>query len=388
MHDDAATTVPPATPAVRLPLIDAIKGLACLLIVLHHTSIYGPMGEAAAMVLPRLIDWFSTQGRLAVQVFLAIGGYLAASSLAPRGVLRDQSPPWRRLLQRYARLTLPLLAAVAFAVLVEAGVRGRLAGGDLVPAVPTLTQLVAHALLLQDLFGQSALSAGIWYVAIDFQLFALALAVLYLASATRRSGGRRALVRHAAGVGVLLLVLASLLVFNLNASLDNTALYFFGAYGLGMFAWWIGQARQRGVWALGVALLLALGLAALVFDWRPRIAVALATALLLALSQRSVMWTAWPWPALGTPLLQLGRVSYSLFLIHFPVILLLSALYARLAPVSPWAGVAGAVVTVGCSVAAATLLYRLVESRPATWRALLLSYAVLLLCGGIAILQK
>ena len=42
-------------------------------------------------------------------------------------------------------------------------------------------QFLAHALLLHSLLGMDALSAGVWYVAIDFQLFTLFVAVLWLA---------------------------------------------------------------------------------------------------------------------------------------------------------------------------------------------------------------
>ena len=44
---------------------------------------------------------------------------------------------------------------------------------DIVPGAPTWTQLASHALLLQDLLQFEALSTGVWYVAIDFQLFLL-----------------------------------------------------------------------------------------------------------------------------------------------------------------------------------------------------------------------
>jgi hypothetical protein len=58
-----------------------------------------------------------------------------------------------------------------------------------ISAAPDLGQLLAHVLLLHDLLDQEALSAGVWYVAIDFQLFALAILLLWLPS--RRPRGVR-----------------------------------------------------------------------------------------------------------------------------------------------------------------------------------------------------
>jgi hypothetical protein len=59
-------------------------------------------------------------------------------------------------------------------------------------------QIIAHIFLLQDILGFDALSAGIWYVAIDFQLFVLLLGILWMARTItggaewrRAKGGRR-----------------------------------------------------------------------------------------------------------------------------------------------------------------------------------------------------
>lgn len=373
-----------SAPAGRLPLIDAVKGIACAVIVWHHLSIYGPMGQGARSLAPGLLDWLARDGRLAVQVFLAVGGFLAAASLAPQGWLLAQRPWQQRIALRYARLAMPYLAALSCSVLAAAAVRPWL-DAELVPAAPTLLQLIAHGLLLQDLLGHEALSAGVWYVAIDFQLFALALALVSLGAAPQRGGAigdERA--RRVAVALVLAVAGASLVVFNRYAGLDNTALYFFGAYGLGMLSWWIGQATRASTWRIGVAALALLGAGALWVDWRSRIAIALVTALALAITQRRHWLSPASWPAPGLPLLRMGRISYSLFLIHFPVILLVSALFVRLGPVPPWVDALGMLVTFAVSLAAAALLYRWVETRPASWGAVIALFAGLLLCGALA----
>ena len=60
---------------------------------------------------------------------------------------------------------------------------------------PTLPQVVAHAFLLQSILGYEGLSAGVWYIAIDFPVFALLLGTLWLARGIGRGGpsnaGRR-----------------------------------------------------------------------------------------------------------------------------------------------------------------------------------------------------
>jgi peptidoglycan/LPS O-acetylase OafA/YrhL len=366
-----------------MPLLDAAKGIACLLIVLHHLCRYGPMPDGAAVLAPALIGWLGRDGRLAVQVFLVIAGFLAAASLAPQGVLRMQQHPWQRIWQRYARLAMPYLAALCLAVLVAAAVRPWFID-EAVPAPPGFLQLLAHGLLLQDLLGYEALSTGVWYVAIDFQLFTLALAVILLAEWVQGRWPPGAVrTGWLTGVLMLALVVLSLALFNLQDELDSTALYFFGAYGMGMLAYWTGRLEHAGRWSGAVLLLLALGGAALMWEWRIRIAIALVTAVALALARRGGWLGKPPAPLAAPPLLWLGRISYSLFLIHFPLILLVNALVARLGAHSPWVDLLGMAAALGLSVAGAALLYRLVESRAASWRLTLVLLGGLLACGLI-----
>ena len=169
----------------RMPLLDAVKGVACVLIVGHHLARYGPMADSASALAPSFFGWLAQHGRLAVQIFLVLAGFLAASSLAPDGVLRVDRP-MARVARRYGRLVMPYLVALSCSVVVAALVRPWL-NDEAVPDAPVIAQLIAHALLLQDLLGYDALSTGVWYVAIDFQLFVLALAALAGVLAARRT---------------------------------------------------------------------------------------------------------------------------------------------------------------------------------------------------------
>ncbi|WP_093220775.1 MULTISPECIES: acyltransferase [unclassified Variovorax] len=370
-----------------MPLLDAAKGIACAVIVGHHLSRYGPMPAGAYTLAPDLFAWLSDQGRLAVQVFLVIAGFLAAASLAPDGMLRVDRPV-ARILQRYGRLVMPYLAALTVCVLVAAVVRPWL-DEEVVPASPTFGQLIAHGLLLQDLLGYESLSTGVWYVAIDFQLFALALALVGLPTLLQRASGASgtggaplsASARWLPVALVLGLAITSLALFNRNARLDDTAFYFFGTYGLGMLVFWIGRATRFSTWQSALALLVLVGAGALAIDWRSRIATALVTALLLAIAQRR-HWLSPPhWPTVAVPLQRLGRMSYSLFLIHFPVLLAMNAAVANAGPHGAWFDAAGLVATFALSVGAAALLYRWVETRQASWRAVFALFAALVISG-------
>ncbi|OOG47335.1 acyltransferase [Polaromonas sp. A23] len=336
--------------AQRLPGIDALKAMGCVLIVWHHLAFYGPMSDVVHTAAPGLVNWLYDYGRMAVQIFLVVGGFLAAASLAPQGrsVVRN---PLSLILRRYRRLALPLMVAVAVTVVVAASVRPWLQHPS-VPDAPSFWQLLAHLFLLQDLLGQEALSAGIWYVAIDFQLFVISVVLLTLWPGTRHRWA------------VLVLAAASLLVFNRHPGMDMTGLYFFGSYALGMLAWWASRSAQPSRWLLAM-----LGLAgmALALDFRGRLLVALLVALALVWLQRSGHGAARRW--LQTPwLLGLGQISYSVFLIHFPVCLLVNAVVTHLWPVQLAANSLGLVAAFLLSLLAGWGLYRGVESPGAPWR--------------------
>lgn len=351
----------------RTPLIDVIKGMACAAIVWHHLAFYGPMSDIAQPLAPALIAWLYDYGRLAVQVFLVLGGYLAAGSLAPKGIARfDHAGP--AIAKRFVRLVVPYAVALLLSVLAAALVRPFIDHPS-VPQSPSVGQLVANALLLQDIVGEDALSAGVWYVAIDFQLFALTVLVL---AGVRALPGARA-QRHAARAFQCLVVVgvaASLWAFNRMAALDMWALYFMGSYGLGMLAYWAVQAAAPWRW---VAVMAVLSGIALVLDFRGRIALALFTALCLVGALRAARVRVWRKGAATAvsrgmaPLAQLGQMSYSVFLVHFSVCLLVNASVSSVWPEAPLANALGMVLAFALSLVAGRVLYLRVERHVPSW---------------------
>lgn len=337
------------TRPARLHFIDAIKAVASQLIVLHHLAFYGPMSDHAQSISPELISWLSQHARIAVQAFLVMGGFLAAQALAREGRLVDKPLP-QLLWRRYLKLVPPYLAALLLAILAAWISRGLIAH-DSIPGAPTLTQFAAHVFLLQSVLGFDGLSAGVWYVAIDFQLYALLLAALWLARRARP---------HTPAAGrwiVLALMSASLFYYNRDASWDNWALYFFGAYGLGALTYWGTQGNRASIWIAAIA---AITVGALLVDYRSRILVALLVAMGIGLSRHTGFIESWPKTKV---LAWLGQISYSVFLIHFPVCLVINALFERFAPHTPGIQFAGMLVAWMASSVCGAAFYYQVEHR-------------------------
>jgi peptidoglycan/LPS O-acetylase OafA/YrhL len=334
-------------------LINLLKAGAAQLIVLHHLAFYGPMSDHVRPILPALIGWLGDNARIAVQVFLVISGFLVAKSLSPAGY-PGLSEPVAAIWRRYAKLAPPFVVATLLAVLVS-GVARTWMTHDSISAPATLSQLAAHVLLLHGVLGYDSLSAGAWYVAIDFQLYALMALTLWLTGLVAGKRTQRWLMPLVIVVGITF----SLLYFNLDAEWDNWAPYFFGSYGLGMMAWWASDScRKPGAVLLMAVMTLVPAFAALMLNFRSRIALALIVACVLFLCGRvKTVSDGKAWSVVNG----LGRISYSVFLIHFPVCLLVNAVFTRFVPAEPVSQAMGMLTAWAASLTVGAVFFRWVE---------------------------
>lgn len=336
----------------RSAFIDTTKAVASQLIVLHHLSLYPPMADWLTQAWPQAMALLAEHGRLAVQPFLVIGGWLAAQSLARHGTTSVAEAVWRR----YCRL-MPQLAIALVLVVLATGLAGaHLAEMDWVSPLPSPKVLLAHLLLLQDVLGIPSVSAGAWYVAIDLQLMALLLVLVRVAAHADR--------RHRPTLQfglVAVLTWASLLVLSHQEALDAWGFYFFGSYGLGVLAGWAQRHRAARPWWWTSVALTVLDAA-----WAPRERplVALATAaLLLWLAHRPWAVNGGQW---GRAVRRLSDLSYSVFVCHFAVIVLASGLWQRLALSGLASAVAATAATWASCLAVGTGVQALVDR---DWRA-------------------
>lgn len=351
---DTGVSGPNATVQKQFGLINLLKAGAAQLIVLHHLAFYGPMADAARPLMPPIIDWLGQYGRIAVQAFLVISGFLAAKSLAPAG-LPGIGNPLGTIWRRYIKLAPPFIVAMLLAIGASALARTWMVHESISPP-PHLSQLAAHVLLLHGVLGYESLSAGAWYVAIDFQLYALITCLLWL-------GGRIAGHRAMPWLMPLLVTLGvsiSLLYFNRDAEFDVWAPYFFGSYGLGILAWWASDPRRPFVATFSIMLMMVVPtVLALELDFRIRIAVASIVACFLLLYGRARLST---YASTGWALINyLGKISYSIFLVHFPVCLVVNAAFTRFVPDDAYLQGAGVVWAWVASVASGAVFHHWVE---------------------------
>jgi peptidoglycan/LPS O-acetylase OafA/YrhL len=286
--------------------VDVLKVVAAQFIVWHHLSAYGPMADTMNLSWPHLIDWLYHSARLAVQVFLVVGGFLAGQSVMNKPITH----PLLLIIKRYLRLVPFYILALAL-ISIAVSVSRTTIHASWLPSVPTVWQFLAHGLLANDLLGFEALSSGAWYVAVDFQLYML---LILLCHSLQTTDHKRL------SIGVALLCIASMWQFNRVDALDIWAIYFFAAYGLGVLAAW-SKRSKFDVTVFWLTALMAIG--ALWLEYRTRLSLALATAVWLAIKPKILP----RWTPMKRVVHRLSNSAYVLFLTHFGVIVLFSAMW-------------------------------------------------------------
>jgi peptidoglycan/LPS O-acetylase OafA/YrhL len=338
----------------RFGLVDALRGPAAVAIALHHICLYGPLPERAARLVPWLVGGLIDYGSLAVQVFFVISGFVTTFAVGHRPA--SPSALVRFAAARYVRLGFPYLATIASVLALHA----------LSPpgfgAFPLFDEfswklVLAHVVFLQDILGYPSLSAGIWYIAIDYQFCLLFFALTLLHRGLVRAFRIRSRRLDTALLLALFVPIAvmSIFVWNLNYDDEPWVHCYFCSLFVGVVCGWALAGRVPGWVFWAYAGVVAVGL---VFDWRPKLALAMAVGILLygaGRSGRAIDRDVRPW------LRSLGRISYSLFLVHYPTHWVVSSLVAHVSGDSAPAALLWMALSFVASLAVAVAMFRLVE---------------------------
>lgn len=347
--------------APPLLLIDLLKVFAALVIILHHLASYGRIAVDVRAFLPSIMGWLFEYGRFAVQIFLVMAGYLATQSLARFAKQKfTANLALRIIINRYLRLFAPYAVSLVFTIAC-AWVARFWIDDEFVGQTETLAQFVAHLFFLQGILGLDSISAGVWYVAIDWQLYSV-LAILLMSFSS-----------YQALVWLLSIVsIGSLLYFNRSSQYEAYFIYFLGSYSLGMLAYLAKNYSDHKIRALAKFLLFGLGVVIAISSFqelwaRNVLAWCVALALFIwgnagyppvnsnkaGLKERALQVIAWASPR-----------SYCAFLIHFAFILLANTIYVAAGLYSYASGalaIGMMILVVIASVIASNYLYRWIE---------------------------
>jgi peptidoglycan/LPS O-acetylase OafA/YrhL len=337
----------------RLAGLDGIRGLAALFVVVNHIFLRAFPGYPVDRA-PFWAAWF-IYGRFAVVVFIVLSGFSLALSPARNG--------WRvgsvsRFAQRRARRILPAYwAALAFSLAVAWLVVPQPGQG-----VPTAKSVVVNGLLVQNVVGAPSPDRSFWSMAIEAQLY-IAFPLLLLM--VRRFGAVAMVATVTllvAAVGIVGPHVSGLDTFVIQSPPDLAALFAVGILSAGI----VSASRARRAWPWGRLALAAAAPVIATISWRGSVwtldhllwvdlALGPAVACLLA-----ALATGRAAPLLGLlesrPIRRLGLSSYSLYLVHAPIV---AVVYEKAVGPRLGHGVAAFLVSVALAVPLAIAFARL-----------------------------
>lgn len=351
----------------RFAFVDGLRGIAALGIVIFHIWWYEPQPQPAIETVHWTVDAAVMQTRGGVQVLLVISGFVIAFTL--RHVWFTLSEANLFLARRVVRLVPAYWTAIAIVLLVDAFCRGPARLPSPFEGTPTIFRTAAHMAFLQDLTGQEAIGAGMWTLCIEMQFYIVAILGWGLA---QRLFPRPVEGEPRPSALALFLVftppaLISLFYWRLLDSTTAWVTHFLWMFFLGMVTWW---TLDRSLPSPVFALVVAIAVVELVFnvEWRNYNGMALGTAVAIYVAGRLDRLHVWlNWPSLQ----YLGRVSYSLYLIHYPVCHLVTAIGWKMCNnlPTPLQAVMILISAIPASLLAAHVLYRFVELPSARWSA-------------------
>ena len=325
--------------------LDALRAFGAICILLHHFALYPPLNSLAAPLLEPCLEWLRDNAR-ATQIFFGVSGYVLARSLYGRVWNLRQVSTF--LVQRYCRLGIPYLAAIAFVLLAYTIGRGYLPL-EVTGSRVTPWQLLAHLFFLQDILGQEQLSAGFWFVCINFQLCLLFALILWVRDSV--FGARF----DVASLLCWILAAISLFGINVDSGYDVWGLYFFPYFFMGVLVYRVSRpgAKQSEFWLYQLLFILAQ-----CFVWRWRLVVGMVVGMALYFAERTGWGCRWP---KSRVVAWFGKISYSLFLVHFPVLLLVATACLRFDWTTSQDAAVALAAAVALSVAAAAAFHYWIE---------------------------
>jgi peptidoglycan/LPS O-acetylase OafA/YrhL len=314
--------------ANRLAFIDALRGFACLwVIAVHaHGAWITNTDDVAKLAWQYPLFSFWGLGMKGVDLFIVLSGFCLSWPV----VRVDGSVDVRRVgmaffLRRFWRIVPVYYAALLFAVLLlESGLPKFAPYTGVLDVVPSL-------LCIQNVMTGYAgrINGSLWSIALEIQLYVLFPVVV------------RLIARFGIQIVCLMLFALSLISGVLDAYIDAPGFigYFsllgrIGQFGAGVYVAWLVRTHRfpRPFLTMSLALVgLLLGLLAHIGKGGPVIegltftsfAVFFACSMLFLAQIRDKIWSTNP---ISITLCKVGLVSYSVYVVHFPIVYLMAPL--------------------------------------------------------------
>jgi peptidoglycan/LPS O-acetylase OafA/YrhL len=296
-------------PKERFVFIDGLRGMAALGVMLHHlytSELHAPL----SVILPRPVLWIIGPDIQRVQVFFVISGFVIAWSL--RNMVVNAGSAANFILRRQVRLD-PLYWLMVAVTMVHLVIINGIPNTIYHPGVPGPGGVLINLLYLQNVTRSRAIVPDAWTLCLEIQLYLVYILLLLL---IQRLITWRKLPPSRRGMAHLAVILPPLF---LSVWLHDRHwawpwfILSWYLFAMGVLVCWAMEGRISWL-ALAVICLLEMAFALRHRDQPTFWCVGVATAISIAFRVGGL--TTW----LKQGFFQyFGRISYSLFLVHWEV---------------------------------------------------------------------
>ncbi len=289
-----------------------------------------------------LIRGFSSFGRLGVEVFFVISGFLIPYSLFLRSYnLRDFSS---FIIRRLKRLEPPYFACI-FLILFLNFFKSRLPGFEGKPISATLPQILAHLAYLNAILKYQWVNPVFWTLGIEFQYYFFAALVFPLLNHEKEK------VRI---YGLMSVSFLGLFIYSDGDLLPHWLPLF--AIGMAFFQVFVGNLKRNQFLFL---LPVLVSISIFIVGFQETVVGIITGMVILLLGSKKI-------PKLFTPLVFAGTLSYSIYLLHIPIGEAFIQWAAKL-PISPFYQYPILACAFLLTISSAYILWRLVEKPAQNW---------------------
>ena len=315
------TQWPPSASAAtqdRVVWLDGLRGAAAMFVVLHHAWL-ATWPDFPHNGGPWWLGWL-LYGHLAVAVFIVVSGFsLALAPMRDNGQLRGGVS---RFVRRRAWRILPAYWA---ALIISTLITAYLLRPDL-GTMEVSKALAVHGLLLQDVVGSQTPNGAFWSIAVEWQIYFVFPLILWV--------GIKWSLKAAVTLTIVAVLIAHIVAgigtpFN---KLDELTPQFLALFALGVLAVRLGTAGEnaklsRWLGALGLAALLAVVASAILHGSEWMVAHFFYVDLVFGLFVACAIYLLFTGgagaarrPLTSRKMLRLGLFSYSIYLLHGPIL--------------------------------------------------------------------
>jgi len=346
-------------PKIHFQFVDGLRGLVALWVVLRHSAPDKYIPQFANALPQWLVDIVFKWGGNGVPIFFVLSGFVIAHSV--KNAKMDFSYFKNFSLRRFVRLS-PVYYVSIFITLCISFMAAYVQNEQFEPMGEPLSfpRLIAHFFYVQDIFNLTHIDDVYWTLCLEIQFYLVFCFLVALAQSLdiywQKNWGKLVIFIPSAVIGILYPL--QILKYDGRATIFLPLWY---SFILGIFAYWTWR-KDLNSWFFYcyATVLLSVGI---VYTSGFAITSSIIAMLLLEVARTNRMQDLLNWQWLQF----IGKISFSLYLTHVPIMGGVYFLGNKIINHSIWSEFILLLVIIGICISFATFIWHFVEKPSIQW---------------------